>query len=242
MTRNSKIKTTAQTQRMTVTAGLKELKLLNKRITSRIDDLKAIRTRRSSTETIAGVNKKDFEDAAREGFQAIQALLARRDAIKAEIVRSNAESTVTVGGQRMTVAAAIERKRALEAQKKNRRRDEDFVPTQETLVQHLRAQYAVAVAEEANLLSVMEAEREMRVNSFLNQERSKGQNQKDAGIDTKAIEDAYRAANTPVIDDPLDLLKKLASMEEDVEIFSSEVDRVLDEHNATIYIEVPASQ
>ena len=155
-------------------------------------------------------------------------------------MRSNAESTVTVGGQRMTVAAAIERKRALEAQKKNRRRDEDFVPTQETLVQHLRAQYAVAVAEEANLLSVMEAEREMRVNSFLNQERSKGQ--KDTGIDTKAIEEAYRAANTPVIDDPLDLLKKLAGMEEDVEIFASEVDRVLDEHNATTYIEVPASQ
>lgn len=62
MTRNSKAKTTAQTQRMTVTAGLKELKLLNKRITSRIDDLKAIRTRRSSTETIAGINKKDVSD------------------------------------------------------------------------------------------------------------------------------------------------------------------------------------
>ena len=106
MTRARKTKTESQMQRMTVTSGLKEPKLLNKRITSRIENLKAIRTRRSSTEVVAGVNKKDFEAAAREGMQALQALLARRDAIKAEIVRSNAQSTVEIGGKRMTVAAA----------------------------------------------------------------------------------------------------------------------------------------
>lgn len=240
MTRARKTRTDVQMQRMTVTSGLKELKLLNKRIASRIDNLKAIRTRRSSTEVVAGVNKKDFETAAREGMQATQALLARRDAIKAEIVRSNAQNTVEIGGKRMTVAAAIERKRALEAQRKGRRRDEDFVPTQETLVAHLRTQYAQAIAEEANLTAVMENEREMRVNSFLNQDRVKGQKD-NVALDTKAIEDAYRAANTPVIDDPLELLKKLEGMEEEVEVFASEVDRVLDEHNATTYIEVPAS-
>lgn len=232
----------AQIQKMTVTSGLKELKLLNKRITTRIDNLRAIRTRRSSTDVVAGVAKKDFDAAAREGLQAINALLARRDAIKAEIVRSNAESTVTIGGQTMTVAAAIERKRALELQRKGRRRDEDFVPTQETLVAHLRRQYAQAIAEEANLNAVMESEREMRVNSFLNQDRSKAQGQKDVALDTKAIEEAYRAANAPVIDDPLGLLTKLEKMEEEVEIFASEVDRVLDEHNATTFIEVPASE
>lgn len=241
MTRARKSKTTDQIQRLTVTSGLKELKLLNKRITSRIENLKAIRTRRSSTEVVAGVNRKDFEQAAREGMQAIQALLARRDAIKAEIVRSNAQNTVEIGGKRMTVAAAIERKRAMEAQRKGRRRDEDFVPTQETLVAHLRTQYAQAVAEEANLTAVMESEREMRVNSFLNQDRAKNTQKDTAALDTKAIEEAYRAANTPVIDDPLELLKKLEGMEEEVEVFASEIDRVLDEHNATTYIEVPAS-
>lgn len=240
MTRARKSKTTDQLQRLTVTSGLKELKLLNKRISSRIENLKAIRTRRSSTEVVAGVNRKDFEQAAREGMQAIQALLARRDAIKAEIVRSNAQSTVEIGGQRMTVAAAIERKRGLVTQRKGGFRKEDFVPTQETLVAHLRTQFAQAISEEANLTAVMESERETRVNSFLNQDRAKGQKDNSA-LDTKAIEDAYRAANTPVIDDPLDLLKKLEGMEEEVEVFASEVDRVLDEHNATTYIEVPAS-
>ncbi|WP_135229988.1 hypothetical protein [Deinococcus fonticola] len=241
MTRARKTQTTDQRQRMTVTSGLKELKLLNKRITTRIEHLKAIRTRRSSMDVVAGVNKKDFEQAAREGMQAIQALLARRDAIKAEIVRSNAQSTVDIGGQQMTVAAAIERKRALEAQRRGRRRDEDFVPTQETLVAHLRSQYAQAITEEANLTAVMESEREMRVNAFLNQDRSKSSQKDSAALDTKVVEEAYRAANTPVIDDPLELLKKLEGLEEEVEVFASEVDRVLDEHNATTYIEVPAS-
>lgn len=106
---------------------------------------------------------------------------------------------------------------------------------------HLRTQYAQAIAEEANLTAVMESEREMRVNSFLNQDRGKSTQKDNAALDTKAIEEAYRAANTPVIDDPLELLKKLEGMEEEVEVFSSEVDRVLDEHNATTYIEVPAS-
>lgn len=44
MTRARKTKTQNQMQRLTVTSGLKELKLLNKRITSRINHLKAIRT------------------------------------------------------------------------------------------------------------------------------------------------------------------------------------------------------
>ena len=76
-------------QRLTVTSGLKELKLLNKRIATRIENLRAIRTRRSSTEVVAGVGRQDFAEQARQGMQATEALLARRDAIKAEIVRSH---------------------------------------------------------------------------------------------------------------------------------------------------------
>ena len=155
-------------------------------------------------------------------------------------MRSNATHTVTVGTQTMTVAAAVERKRAVEATRRGRRAGEDAVPTRETLVAHLRAQYAQALAEEAALSAAMEAERETRVNSFLSQERG-ARAQKDAGLDTRAIEEAYRAANAPVIDDPLDLLGRLEALQEEVEVFASEVDRVLDEHNATTFIEVPAS-
>ena len=227
-------------QRLTVTSGLKELKLLNKRIATRIENLRTIRARRSSTEVVAGVGRQDFAEQARQGMQATEALLARRDAIKAEIVRSNATHTVTVGTQTMTVAAAIERKRAAEAARRGRRAGEEAVPTRETLVAHLRAQYAQALAEEAALTATMEAERETRVNSFLSQERG-ARGQKDPTLDTRAIEEAYRAANTPVIDDPLNLLGRLEAMQEEVEVFASEVDRVLDEHNATTFIEVPAS-
>jgi hypothetical protein len=240
MTRSRKTPAAPATQRLTVTSGLKELKLLNKRIATRIENLRAIRTRRSSTEVVAGVGRQDFMEQARQGMQAAEALLARRDAIKAEIVRSNATHTVTVGTQTMTVAAAIERKRAAETGRRGRRAGEDTVPTRETLVVHLRAQYAQALADEAALTNTMEAERETRVNSFLNQERG-ARGQKDTGLDTRAIEEAYRAANTPVIDDPLNLLGRLEAMQEEVEIFASEVDRVLDEHNATTFIEVPAS-
>lgn len=54
-----------------------------------------------------------FETEARAAFQSVVALLANYATLKAALVESNATTTVTIGNQTMTVAAAIERKKSI---------------------------------------------------------------------------------------------------------------------------------
>lgn len=229
-------------QTMSVTAALKELKLLNRRIRTKIAGLQSVRVRRSSTDQLGGVGSEAFKKEAQAAYQSVLSLIIRRDAIKAEIVRSNAQHEVTIAGQVMTVAAAIERKRAIEARAGSSRRrldEDDAPPTLETLVAHLRAQYTQAVKEEQALVSRMEQERESRLSAFLSG-GSSSQGAASQSEEMAQIEAVYRAANTPVLDDPLDLARTLGVMEDSLLVFASEVDRVLDEHNATARISVPA--
>ncbi|WP_221091243.1 hypothetical protein [Deinococcus aquaedulcis] len=230
---------TDQLQTITITHALKELKLLDSRISARIGSLNAIRVRRHNEPLVAGLSKEQFETQARGAYQAIRALITRREAIKAAVVQSNATTLVTVGNKRMTVAAAVERKRSLEV-RRGRHGLVDHAPTLDALVAVLSAQYTQAVNEEATLRAQITRDSEARVAAFLSKDQGKDKGG-PSDSNTQEMERLYREANAPVMDDPLNLLSEMTAMREAAETFAAEVDRVLDETNATTTIRVPAS-
>jgi hypothetical protein len=98
---------------ITVTDALAELTLLQKRIESARAALE-----KGNLITVVEVGKvptgfksrEEYEVNAKALVQRVQALLDRRRAIKRAIVLSNASTRVTVAGEEMTVAEAIEMK------------------------------------------------------------------------------------------------------------------------------------
>jgi len=224
---------------ITVTHALKELKLLEGRISKRIAGLQVIRVRRASEATAGGLTAEQFAQEVLRAYQGIQALIARRAGIKAAVVHSNAVTEVRVGDEVMTVAAAVERKRSLESHKLKGRLMEPAA-TLDALIGVLSSQHAQAVNEEALLRAQITRDSEARVAAFLSGDKGKDKN---AGTDpnTQELERLYRESNAPVIDDPLRLLTGITALREAAETFASEVDRVLDEKNATTTIVVPAS-
>jgi hypothetical protein len=108
---------------MTVTDALAELTLLEKRIDS-------ARSQLGGNTLIAVVevgkvptgyrSRDEHATQARAALQRIDALIARRRAIKRAIVLSNASTMVSVAGEEMTVAEAIEMKNFIAPIRKRR--------------------------------------------------------------------------------------------------------------------------
>lgn len=102
------------TQTMSIHRALSELKTLNERIAKAIKEADYVATDRQSTQKIKGLSIEDYEKTIQSGFDKAVSLIERRIHIKDAIVQSNAITEVTVAGETMTVAKAIERKTSIE--------------------------------------------------------------------------------------------------------------------------------
>ena len=97
-------------EKMTIHRALSELKTMDDRITKAIDDVTYVVAVKHSAEKIYGVTVADFKENIKSGYQKVQSLMARRDAMKRAVVLSNATTKVIVAGKEMSVAEAIEQK------------------------------------------------------------------------------------------------------------------------------------
>ena len=105
-------------EKMLVTKGLNELKLLDSRIHRKIEEGEFVGAAKVSVPNINGkMTKEAFKANAKADYQSIVDLIKRRNAIKAAIIQSNAITVVEVAGKRMTVAEAIDKKSAIEYEK-----------------------------------------------------------------------------------------------------------------------------
>lgn len=83
---------------MTITRGLAELKLLENRITSAINDTKfAVCV---TKKTNYNINKNDFTSQVLAKQQSINDLINRREKIKAAIMKTNVSTMVKIGSKR----------------------------------------------------------------------------------------------------------------------------------------------
>ena len=95
---------------MTIHKALSELKLLDARINDKTEALEVVVANKHSNSKIHGVSVDEFCKNAKEAYQSLRTLINRRNAIKRAVTKSNAITTVQIGGKTYTVAEAIDMK------------------------------------------------------------------------------------------------------------------------------------
>lgn len=198
---------------MTATQVLAELKMLDKRITSAIDDgtFIAAMQPKSSAKTV-----DEVQSNINASFQRVTALIARQNAMKMALVMSNATSKVTVGTKTYTVAEAIDAKNHAMRYKNK-------------LLQAMASQTANA----HNMYKRMVTDVEKAAMELVKKsgEDPNGESAKDLEIYKSYIE-----RNEIVMVDPLGMADMLVRMSDEIDEFVLNVDTALSIANATTSI------
>lgn len=202
-------------QSMSITQGLAELKLLDKRLQHH---LKSIRWADVSMQGNS-VDAQKLKCRAEAEYQSYMDLVKRRDSIKRAIVLANASTKVKVGEWEGTIAEAIEHKRSIEY--KN-----TLLEAMKKHLQEVRTQYETAKGQ-------MDGRLERLLQSEL------GKDVKTNPDTLKALTTTFRENNKVDLVDPLELATKIASLEEEITSFETNVDWVLSEANGKTSIQVP---
>lgn len=208
---------------MSITQGLAELKLLDKRIVK----LVGISDSRYTSEGFAcidlmtktkPVDMERFKKEALANYQSLNDLMKRRDTIKRAIILANATTQVKIGSWSGTVAEAIEQKSSIKYK--------------ETLIKSMKRQ----VEEVMSRFRTETSELQGRLDRLLSSEMGKDVKTNPETVD--ALSRSFTENNKIAIVDPLDTSKLIATLEEEVEGFATNVDWVLSEINGKTMITV----
>ena len=217
-------------EKMLVTQALDERDLLVKKISDKIDKASFVDTIKPNEDKVYSkrIGKDEYAKEAESAYQQIVDLIERFQKIDAAIVASNAETEITTSYGKFTVAGAI------------------------SLRSRLRGlgTYDVEADFEGILKSKMQDEYNERVRTC-DLKNSQLQNTAESmrlsilGKDSKTkddkplgVVDAYVKENTTELVDPLDIKKKIESLEEKNNTLLKELDTQIKVSNATTLIEI----
>lgn len=201
--------------KMSVHRGLSELKLYSNKIDSVMNSAFVLANKQSN-KMIGGRSVEEVEKAIGSQFDSIKALIENRKRIKSAIVKSNAETTVVVGGNTMTVAEAIERKASIEFEKE--------------FLSHLQNQFL----QQNRIVETQNEQLQTKLESFLQATLGEKRDVEQVKALTKTFEDS----NKFVLIDPKRIQSQIEDLSKSIEEFSSQVDYILSESNATTFFEV----
>lgn len=206
---------------MTVHQALAELKVLDSRIAKAIAGGKYMDVKRHCDKKIGGVDVGEYcTKTIRASYDSAIDLIARRNAIKRAVVKSNAVTTVDIGGTTYTVAEAIEM-------------NNHGIDFEQRLYDEIRRQMMIAQSEiNHNSGPYIQQKAENYINGLYG-----GKDKVDADS-AKAQMQAYIDANSYELVDPLGVQDVLAKMEADIASFTANVDAALSVSNAITKIEV----
>lgn len=214
----------SKTQTMSVTRGLRELKLLDARIgtaTGQLNSLDVSQEKYKGKALRSNMDVKEFEKTAQSRYDAVIGLQKRRASIKTAIMISNIKTKIKIGTgkvAKVTVAEAIEYKNQIKYEKvllatlKNQKMKND------TLIEEAREE--------------LDEKLDVMITQNL------GSDSKNKTKEVQEVTNAFIKANELKIVDPLKVDKKIEALELKIETFESEVDIVLSESNSSTKIEV----
>ncbi|MBE9119188.1 hypothetical protein IQ249_25390 [Lusitaniella coriacea LEGE 07157] len=204
---------------MTVTDALAELTLLEKRIN-------AAKTTLEGNALIAVVevgqvptgykSREDHTSQARASLQRVNDLISRRRTIKRKIVLSNASTMVTIAGEEMTVAEAIEMK--------------NFIVFHKTVLATITANYTRTCQEFKKA--------QIRVKERLDKLAMEVLGKNATSEKYQSLADSFLGREGVELLDPLHLAEEIARQLSFVEEFESTCDRVLSISNARTTVEI----
>ena len=201
---------------ITVTRALTQVKTLDERIVRFATNQTPLLSYKVGQKSAGGRPIQEVENTIAAEYQSVQDLIAQRNALKSAIIRSNADTKVTIAGVTMTVAEAIERKASIRLEA--------------TLLATMRAQLGAATQKVEQLNRQMEADLQQLMTAAVGKDRQVTEGE------LSAIRDPFIAQKQASLIDPLDLAKQIAVLDRIVTEFTAEVDFVLSESNATTKI------
>lgn len=216
-------------ERMLITQALDERDFLIKKITDKITGFKAVDYAKHN-ETKTWSNKKDrkeYESETKATFQQICDLIARYDRIEAAIVASNAETKITTSYGEYTVAAAIALKNRLGKNAEYQRNS-----FEDHLIRKMQHEYNTCMLEINEKNSVLDITAENMRLSIL------GKDSKVKDDSPLEVVTSYVRENTAELVDPLDILEKLAEMNEKRTKLCKELETQIKVSNATTFITI----
>src|SRR3989338_466346 len=193
---------------ITVSRGLAELHLLDKKIRKTIEKAKyiAVKTKTKSLD----VSK--FKIEAKSDLQSINDLIKRKNMNKGSVRKNNAVTTVKIGKNEYTVADAIERKQSIQYEK--------------ILLSSLQQQRSQLIQQ----LNKHELAIKNKLDRLLEVEF--GKDVKSNVDNVNSITQSYLENNNMEYIDPIDIDSTISQLENSINEFESEVDLVLVESNA----------
>lgn len=211
------------TEKMTVHKALAELKIIDDRINKAINNAVFIEAVKNGTDKVNGIGVEDFKNDIKSGFQKVNDLINRRNAMKRAVVLSNATTKVTIGGKEYTVAEAIEMKN-------------HGMDGKKTLLRHMSYEYSLA---NAKLNEYSGENLEQRANDYVqNILRSQGDSADKADSkQVQALHDSFVKANEFVMIDPLHIAEKIEELDKEIAEFEVDFDSALSVSNALTVIE-----
>ena len=207
---------------MTVHKALCELKMLDKRINESIMTAEFCRANKHSNVKIDGGTIAEYEAAAVSKYQSTMDMIIRRDAIKRAVVASNAVTEVTIGGNRYTVADAVELRR-------------HGLSYRRTLLQAMTLQLkrVRSTIEQKNGEELTRAADKMVEVYYGRQTDVKAITEEMKATREKFIED-----NTYELLDPIRVENRIRELDREITAFETEVDSALSVSNAVTEITV----
>lgn len=210
------------TEKMKIHEALAELKVIGERITKEIDSTTFVTTNKHSNLKINGETISDFSAKVNSAYQKINDLIKRREAIKRQIVQSNAETMVDINGKKMSVAEAIEYRNT-------------GIAFKERLLSVMAYQYNNAIKR----MTIENGENlEEKANKHIIS--LYGSDKKDA-VDAATIEEtrkSYIEIHTTDLIDPLSIAEEIEKLKDEIDKFKVKVDSVLSISNAVTEITI----
>ena len=209
------------TETMTIHRALSELKVLDNRINSTINEGTYCVANKHSNDKIKGVPVTEYIKVMQGDYDKANDLILRRNAIKRATVLSNAVTKVKVGTDEYTIAEAIEMKN----------HGMDF---KIKLLETLKQQYKKA---QADILKQNGDNLEQRAEQYVVGIYGNGDG-KTNPENYESTKKAFLLGNTYELIDPIKILDKINSLEEEISAFTSEIDSALSTSNAITQIEI----
>ncbi len=206
-------------EKISITRALVELKTLEKRIFKTLRNLQPVTVLTGNKPEAGITGKEDFEKTVKASYQSLTALIERKRKIKSAVVRSNAVTEISVAGERMTVAEAIERKNSIEIDK------------------NIRKDLATKYSEKIRTIEKHNNNIQNQLFRLLEATYSKPEAE-IAQEDYDRIAVPFKENNEAQLLDPLDIKNTLLEMEKRIDLFESEVDIALTESNSRTEIEI----
>lgn len=208
---------------MSVTRALAELKRLDDRIDRSMAESLFVTVTVGKEDKRKLLQGNDSVQVAQSRIQSnmdsMDSMFKQRAAIKRALVQSNATTTVQLGGETLTVAEAIERKKSIEQKRK--------------LVAFMQRQLVSANNAVVQQNAKVEAQIETNLATIYGNDKGKV----DASM-FDAIAKPQRDQKEAALLDPLKIADRISALQEEISLVDTELDFTLSEANAKTEIEV----